>query len=451
MEQHSGPGANQAGGSEGNIYAYGEDAATNHGKDYRSNYTNEPSIKLNISNNTFKRQNVSVVFNESSIILSEAMENVLNRGLNFTILPLKLDITQTLVEFKRFERSLIWHEFWFKRDNQDKWDKPLFRTEKNNLPKNYTVPQGLKTFLCAVKSEITDPRNRNETKCNIPPEEVAALKELIRLQKERIITIKACDKGAGIIILDFNEYLRACYEHLNSKQTQTNGDLQNRFQEVNILEIEKAKEEIKSLIDEGLDNNIITQEEYNAINPEDKDLARFYCNFKVHKEYVHKKAPKPRPIISGSGSLTENASLFVQHHIQNISHTHTSYLQDTPHFLREIEQINEGPLLPKNALLVSMDAIGLYDNIPHTEGLESLGEALEERKEPKVPSGFIQRMMEIVLKWNLFEFHEAKYLQKVGVAMGIHPAPNYADIFMARRIDTKILDIIEKNKFRKHT
>ena len=72
-------------------------------------------------------------------------------------------------------------------------------------------------FLCAVKSEITDPRNRNETKCNIPPEEVAALKEVIRLQKERIITIKACDKGAGIIILDFVEYIEACDRHLASK------------------------------------------------------------------------------------------------------------------------------------------------------------------------------------------------------------------------------------------
>ena len=45
-----------------------------------------------------------------------------------------------------------------------------------------------------------------------------------------------------------------------------------------------------------------------------------------------------------------------------------------------LEKINEGPLLPKNALLVSMDAIGLYDNIQNKEGLESLGEALEERK-----------------------------------------------------------------------
>ena len=91
-----------------------------------------------------------------------------------------------------------------------------------------------------------------------------------------------------------------------------------------------------------------------------------------------------------------------------------------------------------------MDVIGLYNNIPNKEGLESLGEALEERKNIKVPSGFIQRMMEIVLKWNLFEFDEATYIQQVGVAMGVHPAPNYADIFMARNIDIKILEIIEK-------
>ena len=93
-----------------------------------------------------------------------------------------------------------------------------------------------------------------------------------------------------------------------------------------------------------------------------------------------------------------------------------------------------------------MDATALYDNIPNTEGLETLGEALDERINPKVPNGFIQRMMELVLEWNLFEFHEASYLQKVGVAMGIHPAPNYSDIFMARRVDNKIWQIVERLK-----
>jgi hypothetical protein len=97
-----------------------------------------------MSNKALKRQDISVVFNESSIVLTKPLENLLNRGLKFTILPLKLDITQTLVEFRRFERSTIWHEFWFQRDTQEQYEKPIFRVEKNNLPQNYTVPQDLK-------------------------------------------------------------------------------------------------------------------------------------------------------------------------------------------------------------------------------------------------------------------------------------------------------------------
>ena len=50
-----------------------------------------------------------------------------------------------------------------------------------------------------------DPRDRNKEKCNLPQEELNALKELIRLQKEKVLIIKAVDKGAGIVILDFKE------------------------------------------------------------------------------------------------------------------------------------------------------------------------------------------------------------------------------------------------------
>ena len=64
-----------------------------------------------------------------------------------------------------------------------------------------------KTFLNAVKSELTDPRNRNKEACNLPVDELNALKEFIKLQKDRVIVIKACDKGAGIMIFNFNEYL----------------------------------------------------------------------------------------------------------------------------------------------------------------------------------------------------------------------------------------------------
>ena len=77
---------------------------------------NEPTRKLSKNQkkklyNNYKRRNISVVFNSSNIILTEAMEKVLNRGLNFAILPLKLDLTQVLVDYERFERTMIWQEF----------------------------------------------------------------------------------------------------------------------------------------------------------------------------------------------------------------------------------------------------------------------------------------------------------------------------------------------------
>ena len=59
-----------------------------------------------------KKERVSVVFNYSKVNLTPAMEKVLNRGLNFSILPLKLNLTQVLVEYQRFERTMLWTEFW---------------------------------------------------------------------------------------------------------------------------------------------------------------------------------------------------------------------------------------------------------------------------------------------------------------------------------------------------
>ena len=141
---------------------------------------------------------------------------LLNRALNFAILPLKLDITQVLVDFNRFSRAAIWQEYWFGKDIEEVYKRPIFKKKKMNLPKNHSTPTGLKTFLNSIRSEIMDPRNRNTEKCNLPIEEIAALKELIRLQKQRIIIIKAADKGAGIVIVNFTDYMKSCYTHLLS-------------------------------------------------------------------------------------------------------------------------------------------------------------------------------------------------------------------------------------------
>ena len=99
---------------------------------------------------------------------------------------------------------------------------PHYSRSKNTTGQKIPPSPG-KLFYQSVKSELKDPQNRNIARPNIPPEELAGLKELIHLQRDRVITIKPCDKGAGIIILSFQAYMDSCYKHLNSVQLQSDG------------------------------------------------------------------------------------------------------------------------------------------------------------------------------------------------------------------------------------
>ena len=106
---------------------------------------------------------------------------------------------------------------------------------------------------------------------------------------------------------------------------------------------------------------------------DEKVAGRFYATFKVHKNHEFGKAPPGRPIISANGSVTENVSAFVDHHIKSLAVKHFSYLQDTPAFLRLLEsEVNNGDCLPSNTIIATIDVCGLFTNIPMEEGIEAV-------------------------------------------------------------------------------
>ena len=132
------------------------------------------------------------------------------------------------------------------------------------------------------------------------------------------------------------------------------------YKKVEDLDLEIFKNRIRNVLKEAFDNKIITEEELKAMDPSDKNPAKFYCNFKIHKPHIPTSTPPVRPIISGSGSITENIGIYVENVIKEMSMQHRSYLQDTPHLLRIIHKINKGPKIPDNAMIVTSDVIGLY-------------------------------------------------------------------------------------------
>ena len=96
-----------------------------------------------------------------------------------------------------------------------------------------------------------------------------------------------------------------------------------------------------------------------------------------------------------------------------------------------------------------MDVKSLYTNINHDDALNVTREALNERKSKEVPTELVVRLLEMVLKYNIFEFNEELYIQDIGGPMGSAPVPSYANIFMARAID-KVMKRIDPEKIKLH-
>ena len=156
----------------------------------------------------------------------------------------------------------------------------------------------------------------------------------------------------------------------------------------------------------------------------------FYLLPKVHKKFD--KIPKGRPIIPGCGSNTEILSWFCDQALKDSVKEQESYIQDTPDLLRFCEEVNENGTLPEETKPVAIDLKSMYTNIPIQEGLEAFREELDKRTDKSIPTDFYIKLLELVLKSNIFEFDREYFIQLLGTAMGTRVAPTYANIFMAK-------------------
>ena len=95
---------------------------------------------------------------------------------------------------------------------------------------------------------------------------------------------------------------------------------------------------------------------------------------------------------------------------------------------------------PEGAILVTIDVVGLYPNIPHHEGLGAIRKILNTRTDPEIPTDDIVDLAEQVLKNNNFEFNGRHFIQKRGTAIGTKMAPAYANLFM-HDLESKLLDL----------
>ena len=91
---------------------------------------------------------------------------------------------------------------------------------------------------------------------------------------------------------------------------------------------------------------------------------------------IHKPNNRGRPIVNGTGSVTEKILAYVDQEIRHLVPSIPSYLKDTSHLI----YILLGKNLAPGDILVTIDVKSLYTNIPHTEGIQALKKDLRRNK-----------------------------------------------------------------------
>ena len=104
-----------------------------------------------------------------------------------------------------------------------------------------------------------------------------------------------------------------------------------------------------------------------------------------------------------------------------------SYIKDTNHFLIKLQELGS---LPKNAILCTIDVVGLYPNIPSKEGLALIRKDLDNRENKDVTTDTLVELADTALKNNYFQFLDKTFKQKQVTAIETKFAPPYSILFM---------------------
>ena len=176
---------------------------------------------------------------------------------------------------------------------------------------------------------------------------------------------------------------------------------------------------------------IITDGKYRYLARKDNKLRRLYWLPKIHNRLVNVPG---RSVVSNCGTATERISEFVDSCLQPVVRVLPNEIKDTGDFLCRLKELDD---IPDNAILCSMDVVGLYPHVPYEEGLKSLKKILEEYgvkinfERKVVSSDHLIYLVKIILENNIFEFDSNMYRQKLGTAVETKFALPFVNIFMS--------------------
>ena len=354
------------------------------------------------------------IINLSSITLSHTENVLLAKGVGFCPTPRNIDSLQLNQDMLNFSRRMRLKEYFFGKQQQEDYN-PFKPKSSWNPPKRN---QTLELFLHRVCSDIQN-ITFNRHNDNLTREERQALRSL---RSNTDIIIKPADKGSAVVILDKTSYIQE-----GARQLGDDSAYKPIRSDPTLKHTTTVQKTIQQL---DIDEEIIP-----TLSPNAKDVK---CPLFYMLPKVHKIGTPGRPIVSGLSCPTAQISRFVDYHLRPLVEALPSYIQDTTHFIRHLDLLNNKAPFPQNTLLVSADVSALYTNINHHDGLRSCKTYLNTRHNKEPPTDHLIRLLELILSLNCFEFNNQFYKQILGIRMGTCAAPSVANLFMGS-LENKLL------------
>jgi hypothetical protein len=101
----------------------------------------------------------------------------------FCVTPDSLNVTELLVDYRKFEQKMQWKQFFHdKEDDDNQYIPPIFPQEKSNLPTKGGTP--LNNFLIGVISELTGTK-LNKSRSNLSESKSKALETLLTFKENK--------------------------------------------------------------------------------------------------------------------------------------------------------------------------------------------------------------------------------------------------------------------------
>lgn len=148
------------------------------------------------------------------------------------------------------------------------------------------------------------------------------------------------------------QYQTMCFEVLNNSIW---------HRPIPLMIIDGFTNEFRELCTSAFWKGFIDKDTLNFLITKHPRTPTFYTLTKTHKNIHH---PPGRPIVSGIGSLTDNASKFVDSFLMPHKLSLPSYIRDTTDQLKHIDGIRA----PRDSLLVAINIKALFSSIPLEQG-----------------------------------------------------------------------------------